>query len=61
MKIILFKKYFGLCQCKGCLNYYDHTIIATYPINRDGFYPARLCELHALDAIHAPFVELRRI
>ena len=54
-----YKKYFGLCQCKGCINYYEHAIIAVYPYS-GGFYPARLCLLHALEALDLPFVELRR-
>lgn len=59
MQLIRFKKYLGLCQCKGCLNYYDHAIIAVYPYS-GGFYPAKLCELHALEALRIPFVNLRR-
>lgn len=54
-----YKKYLGLCQCKGCLNFYDDTVIAVYTTS-GGFYPARLCSLHACDAITIPFVEVRR-
>lgn len=56
-----YKKYLGLCQCKGCLNFYDDTLIATYPVNTKlTLYVARLCSLHACEAITIPFVEVRR-
>lgn len=48
-----YKKYFGLCQCKGCFKWYV-TIVATRDSNK--FFPAYLCEFHALDAIKDPFI-----
>ena len=59
MKLKIYKKYLGLCQCKGCLNFYDDCSIAVYPITGK-FYPARLCSIHACDAIRDPIVEIRR-
>ena len=58
MKLKIYKKYLGLCQCKGCLKFYD-TIVAVYPTS-GGFYPAKLCSIHACDAIRIPFVDLGR-
>lgn len=58
MKIRKIKRYFGLCQCKGCLDWY-YTIVACK--NSDNvFYPAYLCEYHALEAIKDPFIIIGR-
>lgn len=58
MKLRKIKKYLGLCQCKGCLDWYC-TIVACK--NSDNvFYPAYLCEYHALEAIKDPFIIIGR-
>jgi len=58
MKLIRFKRYMGLCQCKGCIKPYD-TIVAMY-FNSGKFYPAHLCQYHAYDAIKEPFITIGR-
>ena len=58
MKLIRFKKYIFLCQCKGCKRLND-TIVAVRD-DYNNFYHAYLCSVHAVDAIRWPFIELRR-
>ena len=59
MKLIRFKKRIGLCQCKGCLDWYSN-IIDVYPDDNSFYYSAFLCEYHALEAINEPFITIGR-
>lgn len=58
MNLIRFKRYIGLCQCKGCMRPYD-VRIAMY-FHSGQFYPAHLCNIHACDAITDPFISVGR-
>ena len=51
MTIRKVKKYFGLCQCKGCLNKFE--TVATVLVN-NSWYHAYLCEECATVAILDP-------
>lgn len=56
MRIRKIKKYFGLCQCKGCLSFHD-TIVSTSYGRRMTFYPAYVCSEHAISLIRFPYTE----
>lgn len=55
MKILKFKKYLGLCQCKGCKKQFV-TVVSMHD-KKYNFYPAYLCEYHACEAFLYPFLE----
>lgn len=52
MQILKFKKYFGLCQCKGCMKAFS----TVAPVFYKNWYHAFLCEEHAAEALLDPIV-----
>ena len=54
MNILKFKKYLGLCQCKGCMKAFS--TVATLFYKNKTCYHAFLCEEHAAEALLDPIV-----
>lgn len=54
MEIRKFKKYLGLCQCKGCMKAFSAATPVVYKNKR--LYLAFLCEEHAAEALLDPLV-----
>lgn len=52
MKILKFKKYLGLCQCKGCMKAFS----TVTPVFYKSWYHAYVCEEHAAEALLDPLV-----
>ena len=52
MKIIKIKKYFGLCQCKGCMKSFSTVAL----VFNKRLYLAYTCEEHAAEALLDPIV-----
>lgn len=54
MQILKFKKYLGLCQCKGCMKAFS-TVALVFNKNKS-LYLAYVCEEHAVEALLDPLV-----
>lgn len=60
MKVIRFKRYIGICQCRGCIKPYDTIVVMYFNSDSGKFYPAHLCHYHAYAAIKEPFITVGR-